>query len=553
MTEETLTPQKEHEKALKQMGTVSFTSDLLSLLRSRAPLIYLTCNEEKRMKIYFKHLAASEGYKIYIWDCFLGLLDLMSEKKSKGITDDLTQPTVVLDKIIEQAQQDEDNAKSLKSEGIRGTIYILLDFHRFMEEAVPDLERRLKTFSNIESMTHIIMTGPYLVTTPTLEDSISVLDFPYPNSDEISCALNSLVSAIKKQGKLPNLEKETEEHKDEIIKAANGLTLNEAQMAFSKSVVMNKTFSIPVILKEKQQIIRKKGILEFFEPKVSMKDIGGLKHLVNWLERRKLSFHSDAKKYGLPSLRGIMLLGGAGTGKSLTCKAIAGLYQLPLLRLDFGKLFGSLVGQSEATVRDMIRLAENISPAVLWIDEIEKGLSGSRSSGQTDGGTTSRVVSTFLTWLQEKEAPVFVVCTANDYSTIPPEFMRAGRLDEVFFVDLPTKTERKDIYKVLFKKHNRDPLKFDIDSLASVTENYSGAEIEKSIVSALFEGFSDNKREITTKDVSMAVKSFKPLYDIRQEEFDEMRDWAKGRCVMANSDEEDVSATKEKEYKNLDL
>lgn len=224
-------------------------------------------------------------------------------------------------------------------------------------------------------------------------------------------------------------------------------------------------------------------------------------------------------------------------GKSLCAKAAASLYEMPLLKLDFGRLFGSLVGESESTTRDAIKLAETIAPCILWADEIEKGLSGAQSSGQTDGGTTSRVVSTFLTWMQEKESPVFIFCTANNHNAIPPEFMRAGRFDEVFFVDLPNMTERREIYNVLLRRYNRKPSNFNLDKLAMETENYSGAEIEKTIVTALFEGFYEEQREIKTDDIIAASKTFKPLYDMRKDVFENMREWAEDQCRLASDPE----------------
>jgi hypothetical protein len=309
MAEAVNTKQK-HEQALQAMATPDFTNDLLAMLKIRAPLIYLTCNEEKRMCNYFKHLAAAKGYRICIWDCYLGLVNLISEKKEKATTDDIKDPENVLDKIIETAQLDEKNEQAMRSEGVNGNIYILLDFHRFLSDALPSTERRLKQFAKIESMTSIIVTGPFFKVTPTLEDSFVILDFPSPNKQEITGTLMSLVEAVK--GKIPELSKDAEERQDELVKAANGLTINEAQMAFSKSVVKHKSLDIGTILKEKEQIIRKKGVLEYIQPKVSFKDVGGLKPLVNWFHSRKQAFRDDAAEYGLEAPRGAICIGMPG-------------------------------------------------------------------------------------------------------------------------------------------------------------------------------------------------------------------------------------------------
>ncbi|MCD6435253.1 MAG: AAA family ATPase [Clostridiales bacterium] len=242
-------------------------------------------------------------------------------------------------------------------------------------------------------------------------------------------------------------------------------------------------------------------------------------------------------------------------GKSLVCKAISGSWNMPLLRLDFGKLFDSLVGQSEQRARDALRLAEAISPCVLWIDEIEKGLAGVSSSGKTDGGTTSRVLSTFLTWMQEKISPVFVVATANDHASIPPEFLRAGRFDEIFFVDLPNEAERKDIFNVLLRKKGYQGKDFNIDLLAAKnhSENYSGAEIEKSITNAMLVGFQDGRRKIKTDDVLNALSGFKPLFEMRNEDFEDLREWATSRCIKANASSSEAVVLGMASNRELDL
>ena len=299
-------------------------------------------------------------------------------------------------------------------------------------------------------------------------------------------------------------------------------------------------------------------ILEFFAETTSLEDVGGLTNLIEWIQKRGDCFTEEAEKYGIEKPRGLLTLGLPGCGKSLVCKAIAGTWQMPLLRLDFGKLFDSLVGQSEARTRNALRLAEVVSPCILWIDEIEKGLSGVSSSGRTDGGTTSRVLSTFLTWMQEKDKPVFVVATANDHEAIPPEFQRAGRFDEIFFVDLPTEYEGEEIFKTLLRRKNIDPNKKELDTNSKVfnfklltddSKNYSGAEIEKAIGEAMLVAFEDGKRHIKSVDISEALSNFQPLYDMRREELDKMRMWALDHCVRANSEEPKVKICVKKQKK----
>jgi len=241
-------------------------------------------------------------------------------------------------------------------------------------------------------------------------------------------------------------------------------------------------------------------------------------------------------------------------GKSLMCKAISSTWNMPLLRLDFGKLFGSLVGDSEKNAREAIKQSEAIAPAILWIDEIEKAISGNASSGRSDGGTTSRVLSTFLTWMQEKTSPVFVVATANDHQAIPPEFLRAGRFDEIFFVDLPNVNEREEIFNVLLRLRGISSKKINVSSLANKSENYSGAEIEKAIDNAMLAGFTDGSRPIITKDIEVALGEFKSLFQMRESDFEELREWADKRCRKANEDvKKKVNLGHSESVKNLDL
>jgi SpoVK/Ycf46/Vps4 family AAA+-type ATPase len=225
-----------------------------------------------------------------------------------------------------------------------------------------------------------------------------------------------------------------------------------------------------------------------------------------------------------------------GCGKSLVCKAISSAWNMPLLRLDFGRLFGSLVGKSEENARAAIKLAEAVAPSILWIDEIEKAISGISSSGSSDGGTTSRVLSTFLTWMQEKTSSVFVVATANDHSSIPPEFLRAGRFDEIFFVDLPNRDEREEIFKVLLRLRGLKSSDFNLNLLAGNSENYSGAEIEKGIDNAMLVGFIEKKRKINTEDIVNSLGRFKTLFEMRQSDFEELREWAGAQCIKANEE-----------------
>jgi len=256
--------------------------------------------------------------------------------------------------------------------------------------------------------------------------------------------------------------------------------------------------------------------------------------LKEWLRKRRAALSQEARAFGLPAPKGVLLLGVQGTGKSLSAKAIANLWNLPMLRLDVGRVFGSLVGASEANMRAAIRTAEAVAPCILWIDELEKGFAGVQGSGVSDSGTTARVFATFLTWMQDKRAPVFVVATANDVSQLPPELLRKGRFDEIFFIDLPTAAEREQIFAIHLRKRGRDPQQYDLRRLAAATESFSGAEIEQVVVAGLFTAF-DAGRELTTDDMLEEASHTVPLAVMMREEIEELRTWAQLRTRPASS------------------
>jgi len=531
------------KKILKRMATKEFTEEMTALLKIRAPVVFLTCREEKRMLEYFKHLSITRGFKTSTWDCYRGMTDLLTGKPDKSTSDDILDPDIALHCIIKDAELDIEQQEKYDSNKINGKIYLLLDFYKFFDD--PETERRIKAFSQIDSMTMIIITGPSLSIPPGLDNLFSVLDFPYPNKEEIEGIVKSLLNAVGKGDvKIEKeLRKQIKDHKYEIVSSVTGLTSAEAGKALAKSVVVHKKFNIPAILSEKKQYIRRRGggALEYYEPNLTMNDVGGLHRMVSWLERRKLSFDPKAREFGVPAVRGVLACGVPGGGKSLIAKASANFYGIPLLKLDFGSLFRSHVGESEETTRNAISVSEALAPSCLWIDEIEKGLSGAQSSGSTDGGTTDRVVSTFLTWMQEKTAEVFVVATANEIEKIPTPFFR--RFDEIFFVDFPNDKERIEIASVLLRRYDRDPSNFDCKKIAKKSAGYSGSEIEKAITNGLFEAFSEG-RELTTEDVVDAFDYFTSQYDMRPDYFQDMTEMAKTRGFVFANEEPDIKDKK---------
>lgn len=555
--EEIVLSKNEREQALKRMfgiGSKDVAKDIYHRIKSRFKILYLCTPEETRVRDLFNNFSIATGYRVYQWDMANGVIDILTNENVLADGDEVnSSPEAILRWILDEAKKQEQQI----GEGVKpeGRVFILLDYHRFLqsddgsEEGHPMIQRLLKTFSQTTSACAIVMVSPVLACPATLDKELTVIDFPHPSKQEISEALGYIKESIVTE--YPKSVKFAEENEEEIVKAVSGLTLTEAEKAIARSLVKTRNFDIAEILEEKRQIIRKTGMLEYRDPKFVMDDIGGLDNLQQWLMTRKLSFSEDARDFGLPAPKGVLLLGVPGTGKSMTCDALANLYQMPLLRLDFGALFGSHVGQSERNIRECLKVAESISPCVLWIDEIEKGISGTGSSNESDGGTTARVFGTFLTWMQDKEGTVFVACTANSVSSIPPEFMRAGRFDEIFFVDLPDKEQRVEVLSKILLKKKRNPEEFDLEKIAAFSENYSPSEIEKGIDGALFKAFSESKRDLVTQDVIESIESFPSLYSTCKESIDSLRSWALGekgkggRAVLANgSVSESLDSTK---------
>lgn len=531
MEEETLDKYKDF---LENNVDKDFLCNFSALINSRVNLLYIPNKEEKRLKVFFKAYGKAKSRKFYTWDIYDGLVDLISGEKVEG--EEEMSPLEILDHIIDYGKKIEGQRviEDENGDSYNSIIFCLLDYHRYIsDEMSPGMERRLKVISELESIITTIVSAPYYTSTPSIENCFTMLDFPYPIYEELKDVLWDASDGVEEC--IPKIKEVTKENEEVLIKSISGLTVPEAELALSKSLVTKKTWDTKIILEEKREIIKRDGLLEYYEPKFTMDDVGGLFNLVKWLNRRKNCFSDEAKEYGLNYPRGILIVGSPGCGKSLICKAVADLLQMPLLKMDFGNLFGSLVGESEEKARKAFKLAEAVAPSILWVDELEKALSGTKSSGVTDGGTTSRVLGSFLTWMQEKEKPVFIVATANDHEAIPPEFQRAGRFDEVFFVDLPNEQERIDIFKVILRRKNLDPDNFNPKILAGEeSQNFSGAEIEKAVENAMIIGFEDQKRKIGNADILQALSEFKPLYEMRKEYFDAMRQWGLKNCVSAN-------------------
>lgn len=444
-------------------------------------------------------------------------------------------------------------------------ILILKDIHPLLglnnRNADYNLIRKIRdvagSLKNAEVSKNVVIIAPSLVLPLELQKDITVVDFDLPTLDEIKSLLNEMIEMNESSGIVIDLK---EDEKEVLCKAAQGLTLQEAENAFARAMVSKGQLTIKeldVILDEKCQVIKKTGILEFIKSDFNMNDVGGLENLKKWLIKRNNSWLGKAQKdYNLPAPKGVLITGVPGCGKSLTAKAMSALWQLPLLRLDVGKIFSGLVGSSEENMRKAIQTAEAVAPSILWIDEIEKGFGG--NGGERDGGTATRVFGTFLTWMSEKTKPVFVIATANNINALPSEMLRKGRFDEIFFVDLPTKAERKVIFKLHLEKRLRGSISKDfavtdnlLNKLAEITEGFVGAEIEQVVISALFEAFSEN-RTLNEEDLYKVIKNTVPLSTTQSEQILAIREWANERAVAATAHDESYNYVPEETQEQIE-
>ncbi len=492
----------------------SSKAEIEDLIKARYSLIWITSPEETRVEESLRKLCVEREMRLEVWSITEGFKVIANGQGTRDVKD----PMKAIDHVM-------------RAEG--RALFVLRDFHPFLKE--PAVVRRLRDAAHELRKTKksLLVLSPVTKIPPELEKSISaIVDWELPNRQEIEQAARKV---------LPNLPAATQQliesdptFMERVVEGALGLTLVEAENVFAKSAVRTHTFDLETILEEKKQIIRKSGLLEYYEHREEFSDVGGMEVLKDWLVKRRSAFGSRAKDFGLPMPKGILLIGVPGTGKSLTAKAVGALWQMPLLRLDVGKIFGGLVGSSEENMRSVIKTAEAIAPAILWIDELEKGFSGTQSSGATDGGTTSRVFASFLTWLQEKTTPVFVIATANNVQMLPPELLRKGRFDEIFFCDLPDREDRRQILDIHLRKKNRDPGQFDMDKLVDATIDYSGSELEQVVVASLYDAF-DQGGDLTTEGLTKTISEVVPLAITMREMIEQMREWARTRARMASS------------------
>ncbi|MEZ4921215.1 MAG: AAA family ATPase [Saprospiraceae bacterium] len=503
--------------------------DIKDMLKANYPLLYLATSEYGRALQKLRRIAFELDYAFYSWDNVDGLqshiknqnnrLEKVEKHKAYGETKGYQE-------LLEYIKEDSEGGNSEKE------IYIVEDFHKYFKDDkvivyLRKLTNILKSYDK-----HLVLMSPFLKLPDELEKYVTILNVPLPDRDDLKTRLSTISGS---ENLNPDLEKY-------LIDSALGMTDMEADLAFrlaKEKVGLNSKEATRIIANEKEQIIKKSGILDYYQVNEELeKSVGGLNNLKIWLKQRSKAFERRAKDFGLKEPKGILLLGVPGCGKSLTAKCVATEWKQPLLRLDIGKVFQAEVGSSENNIRMAIATAEAVAPCVLWIDEIEKGLSV--GGGEKDGGTNSRVFSTILTWMQEKTVPVFVVATANNISDLPPELLRKGRFDEIFFVDLPTQEERSNIFQIHLAKYGQKNIT-DFSTLAEKSKYFNGAEIEETVKEAMFLSYVENPEntQISIRHLEKAIEQIVPLAQTMKKKIDGLREWATTRARPASSERND--------------
>jgi len=526
---------KKKDEAKAPSVAEKFRGELLLLLESGYPLLYIVTSEEKRAEAYLQSVCEALGRSCIIWSVTTGYTRAGAETKTSA-----------------QAKDPLEAAEKLSSFP-SGTVIVLKDFTTYLSD--PYIVRRIRD-ANISGEVTIVILSPTVSIPSDLEKDATVLALPLPDRTELSALLANEIQVAKKKLSPAQIE--------ELTIASLGLTATETRRVIAKGLAAHDRFGEPivdVVIREKSRLIRRAAALEFTDVHDSLADVGGLNELKDWLKSREVAFGEEARAYGLPAPRGLVLLGVQGCGKSLTAKAVAGLWNLPLLRLDIGIILDSggegTQGSGDSQLRLALAVAESVAPAVLWIDEIEKAFATGNSHDAVEGEVRTtmpasensrRLLATLTTWLQEKSSPVYVVATANSVADMPPELLRKGRFDEIFFVDLPFPAEREEIFRIHLRKRKRNPDDFDISELAHATHGFSGAEIEEVLISAMYDAFAE-KREVADTDIMKSVEATVPLSRTMEEKVKAIREWASTRARRASTDRRvaDLLTTSERE------
>lgn len=527
-------------------------SDVSALLRARMPLIWIVTREEQRVEGYLMQAAASASYETKTWDVAQGVCDADGE----SVNADALSPDAALALIRSASEGGEDRA-----------VWIMRDLPVWLQGtpgATPcrqlrNLARSLPSTQTANSQAIVVMT-PSSVIPDELAGHATMIEWPLPDRAEIAGILDAALAALPEFETDPTTKQPDPTRplralaapngqRDAAIDAAVGLSGEEAEACYARSLVQLRRIDPATVAKEKRRVISREKVLEWFDPiEGGLESVGGLENLKSWLKSRSSAYSPAARAYGLPAPKGALLVGVSGCGKSLLAKATATAWSCPLLRMDLGALKSKFVGESEGNLRKALRQIEAIGRCVLWIDEIEKALQGS-TSGSADGGVSADALGTLLTWMQERKSDAFVIATANNAETLPPELFR--RFDEVWFVDLPNREERVAVLSASLRSHNRGDLPLGLDKVAAACDTFSGAEVAEIVPDAMFAAFADGGREITTEDLLAVAAEVVPLSDTAGDKIKALREWAKGKARPATKAE--TNEPKAKTGRALDL
>nr|WP_269677303.1 AAA family ATPase [Bacillus velezensis] len=518
---------------------MSGINEVLTLMNSRRKSILVNTYEEERFHEDLITILNEKDMEGFSWTITDGLTNIKTREKVQKIYD----PVKVLD-YIENYRSDEEQVKA---------VFVLKDFHDMWNQF--QAKRRLRDLLEKQTSSYkpIILVTPQLNIPMELEKLITVVTYELPSREQVEENLKAIENTLKRKG----LDVPEGRERVAIINALIGMTANEIQNVLKKSATKHRNIVLDEIIAEKEQVIKKTGLLEYVTKLGNMDHVGGMDILKDWFNDARYAFDHEAKTYGVDPVRGCVAAGFPGTGKSLVAKSVAHMWNLPLLKMNMGDIMDSKVGQSEKNIDRALKLAEDVSPCVLWIDEFEKALAGMSSSDRSDGGTTSRVIQSLLTWLSDKDAPVFVIATANDITKLPAELTRAGRFDEIFFVSLPAQEERQDIYKIHLLKRGynvsneveRKSNEFTDDQiahLATESKDFTGAEIEQVIAEAgrrAYAEYRKGNREthyMTEDHILEQIKRIVPLSKRNPDLLRGLREWAKHSAKCASNEEHEL-------------
>ena len=504
----------------------TLAGDIAALLRARNPILWVVSREEARVEALLFEASKAAGYLPYTWDIAQGACDLAGKPVPIGDPD----PGAMLAAIRERSQN-----------GNERNLWILRDIAPLLsgpvgivnQRALRNIARLRPTMARDRAQAVVVLT-PSADIPAELAGHATLVDVALPDREEIAAILDTAVENNAEA--LPELRSSMlNGTRDACIDAAVGLSEEEAASCYGKSLVQLRRIDPLLVAKEKKRVIARERVLEWYDPLPGgLGSVGGLENLKSWLVARKAAYSAKARAYGLPAPRGALLVGVPGCGKSLTAKAIATAWGVPLLRLDLGGLKSKYVGESEGNLRKAFRTIEAVGRCVVWLDEIEKALAGA-TQGAADGGVSSDALGAILSWMQERTSEAFVIATANDVSALPPELLRKGRWDELWFVDLPTQPERESILQATLATHGRKEVKLDVRGVALECTDFTGAEIAALVPDAMYAAFADGEREINTIDLLDAAKTVSPLAKTAADKVNGLRAWAKGRARPASA------------------